>query len=130
MMVVEQDRKDALLSAMGDRFMREILMSAMLQAKSIEEIASEKGIPISTCYRRVHELVTLRLLRIEQTIVTDEGKKYETFRSVVKQATVTISPADISVDVTLQPREVAEVKLQSMWKSIRGDEMMVVSPVG
>ena len=62
MMVVEQDRKDALLQSMADEFARKILLSTMLRAKTIQEIAEEDRIPISTCYRRVHELVSLASL--------------------------------------------------------------------
>jgi len=129
MMVVEQDRKDALLHAMADEFSRKILLLTMLRAKTIQEIADEARIPISTCYRRVHELVTLRLLRVEQTIVTDTGKKFELFRSLIKDALVNFSSTELSVEVTLIPRE-PEERLSSMWKSVRGDQMLVVSPVG
>jgi predicted transcriptional regulator len=41
---------------------------------------SEK-IPISTAYRRVNELKDTGLLTVEKTILTDEGKKFELFRS-------------------------------------------------
>jgi|SRR5579871_5358042 len=129
MLVVEQDRKDALLHAMADEFARKILLSTMLRAKTIQEIADEDRIPISTCYRRVHELVTLRLLRVEQTIVNDTGKKFELFRSLIKDALVNFSSTGLSVEVTLIPRE-PEERLSSMWKSVRGDQMLVVSPVG
>ena len=128
-MVLEQDRKDALLHAMADEFTRKILLSTMLKAKTIQEIAEEAWIPISTCYRRVHELVTLRLLRVDQTIITDTGKKFELYRSSIKDAVVNFSSTELSVEVTLIPRE-PEERLSSMWKSVRGDQMLVVSPVG
>jgi len=128
MLVLEQDRKDAILQSMADKFMREILASTVSQAKSIEEISGENGIPISTCYRRVHELLSLRLLRIERTIITDQGKKFETYRSLVKEATVNFSKAEVSVEVTFQPRE-PEERLH-IWKTVRGDEMKVAPPVG
>ena len=57
MMVEEQDRKDAVLLAMSDRYMRRILAATMVYDKSIEDICKEKEIPVSTCYRRIRELV-------------------------------------------------------------------------
>ncbi len=57
LMVVEQDRKEALLQAMANDYMRKILLSTVSCARPIEEIARENGIPISTCYRRVRELI-------------------------------------------------------------------------
>src|SRR5579872_3281212 len=129
MMVVEQDRKDALLHAMADEFSRKILLLTMLRAKTIQEIADEARIPISTCYRRVHELVTLRLLRVDQTIITDTGKKFELYRSSIKDAVVNFSSTELSVEVTLIPRE-PEERLSNMWKSVRGDRMQIVSTIG
>jgi predicted transcriptional regulator len=126
MMVVEQDRKDALLQALGDDYARKILVATVSQAKSIDEIARDSEIPVSTCYRRVHELLSLRLLRIEKTIIKDSGKKYETFRSAVKDAIINFSSNEISVEVTLVSREPAE-RLTSMWQSIhKENELLVV----
>ncbi len=129
MMVIEQDRKDALLQSMADEFARKILLSTMSKAKTIHAISQEQGIPISTCYRRVHELISLRLLRIEKTIITESGKRYETFRSTLKDATVNFSSAELSIEVTLTARE-PEERLSTMWKSLRGDKLQIVSPIG
>jgi len=125
MMVVELDRKEAVLQAVANDYMRKILLSTVTCAKSVEEIAKENGIPVSTCYRRIREMLNLRLLRVERTIITDTGKKYETFRSLVKNATVSFSSnGELSVEVNLVPRE-PEEKLSSLWKSVRGDELQV-----
>jgi hypothetical protein len=129
MMVVEQDRKDALLQSMADEFARKILLSTMSHAKTIQEIAEGDRIPISTCYRRVHELVSLRLLRVDQTIITESGKKFELYRSLIKDAVVNFSSTELSVEVTLIPRE-PEERLSGMWKSMRGERLQIVSPVG
>ena len=55
MMVEEQDRKDAVLVAMSDHYMRRILAATMVEGKSIDEISKEKMIPVSTCYRRLFQ---------------------------------------------------------------------------
>ncbi len=129
MMVFEQARKEAVLQSIADGFARKILLSTMLQEKSVEEISRENGIPISTCYRRVQELLSLRLLRIEHTIISDSGKKYERFKSAVSNATVTFSSGEISVELTPQYRE-PEKRLSSTWNWAHGAEIQIVSPVG
>ncbi|MDG6904538.1 MAG: helix-turn-helix transcriptional regulator [Nitrososphaerota archaeon] len=103
MMVEEQDRKDAVLMAMSDPYMRRILAATMIDAKSIEEISRERSIPLSSCYRRVRDLVSMRLLRIAHTIITENGKKYETYRSVFSDARVSMSSGVLSVEVTVIP---------------------------
>jgi len=69
--------------------------------------------------------LSLRLLRIEKTIISDSGKKYETFRSTVKDATINFSSNEISVEVTLVSRE-PEERLTNMWKSIRKENELLV----
>jgi predicted transcriptional regulator len=125
--VQEQERKDALLQALASEYSRKILLSTIQQSKSVEEIARDSKIPVSTCYRRIHELLTLRLLRIEKTIINDSGKKYETFRSTVKDATVNFSSNEMAVEVTLVSREPAE-RLTGMWKSVReGNQLQIIA---
>jgi len=104
MMVEEQERKDAVLLAMSDHYMRRILAATMVEDKSIEEISKEKLVPVSTCYRRVHELVGLHLLRIERTVITESGKKYETYRSAFRDAKISMSSGELAVEVTVTPQ--------------------------
>ncbi len=118
-LVQEVERKDAVLLAMSDEYMLKILCSIMSEAKSVEKISSENGIPLSTCYRRIRELLAFRLARIERTIITPGGKKYETFRSLISDAKVSFSAADLSVEIT--PLKISpEDKLHNMWKTAKG----------
>jgi hypothetical protein len=100
-MVEQQDRKEAVLKAMADPYERKILRSTITIARSIEEISQENCIPVSTCYRRVHELVTLRLLRVEHIIITSSGKKYETFRSTLKGVRINLIGGELLIDVEM-----------------------------
>ena len=106
MMVVEEVKVNEVLRAVSDEYARTILASTLSQAKSVEDISNQTGIPVSTCYRRVHELVSLHLLKLEKIVITDTGKKYETFRSILKNAKIGLSSAgELVVDVTLVPSE-------------------------
>jgi hypothetical protein len=127
MMVAEQDRKEALLHAMADVYTRKILFSTVSQAKSVEEIARNSGVPLSTCYRRVRELISLKLLRVERTIITDEGKKFESYRSVVKDAVLSLQPSgEFSVEVNLIHREPDE-RLVTMWNSVAKNKIQIIA---
>jgi DNA-binding Lrp family transcriptional regulator len=118
MMVNQEDRKDAVLLAMSDGYMRRILSSIISEAKSVDQISKESGVPASTCYRRIHELLGLALVRIEKTIITPEGKKYETFRSTVIDVKISFSSQDLSIELT--PMKIApEDRLHSMWRTTK-----------
>jgi hypothetical protein len=118
-MEIEQlEGKDSVLRALSDSYERKIVCATITSAKSIEQISRENGIPVSTCYRRAHELVDLHLLRIEQTIITNSGKKYETFRSNVKGAKITLTDGRLSVDVEMNPACTND-GFHAMWSSMK-----------
>jgi len=94
------DKKEAFLVAISDMHMRKILMATAKRGKSIEEISDEKQIPISTCYRRMNDLSQLGLVTTERIVLTPAGKKYEIFRSIVKEAVLKLSRGELSIELT------------------------------
>ena len=99
-MLLGQEGRQAILRAMSEKYASRILLSTIESKKAIEEISQENGMPISTCYKRVHELVNDQLLRIENARVTDEGKKFQTFRSA-KSTSISLCWRDL--DLRLDP---------------------------
>ncbi len=98
--------KDAeILKLMSDEYMRKIVASAASAAKSVEEISKENGIPISTCYRRVRELVDTGILREQSIILNGEGKKYQTYSSELKEARINLSNKGLTIETTFLPHE-------------------------
>ena len=108
----------ALLSMMADEYMRKIVSSVQAVDKSAVEISQENGIPVSTCYRRIRGLIELGFLRELRTVVTDDGKRYQTYKSALKQVSVKFSIDGISVVPTFNPPEERHV-LATKWKETR-----------
>ncbi len=75
------------LDAFLDTLSRAIMNSIISSAKSIEDIAAENKIPLSTAYRRVHELCYKGLVIVERIVISDGGKKHAIFRSAFQGAT-------------------------------------------
>lgn len=126
MLVGEEEMRNTFLKVISDEYMRRIICSTIVEAKSIEEIKQESGIPISTCYRRVHDLVNLRLLKVESTIITDMGKKFERYRSTISGATVSLLSGELTVDVEVNPK-VMDDNLYKMWKSMKKEKSEAIS---
>ena len=101
----DQSKEAAILKVVSDEYMRKIIVSARSVEKSIDEISQENAIPISTCYRRVHELVNMGILREQRTILTNEGKKYQTYKSALREAMINFSNQGISIETTFLPRD-------------------------
>jgi DNA-binding Lrp family transcriptional regulator len=115
--ITDQARVQALVHGLADEYSRKILLSAIPVAKSVEDISRENDIPLSTAYRRVHELLDEQILVIERIIVTPEGKKYELVRSSYRAINVTFDGGKMKVEAVIN-EEVAE-KLRRLWLAMR-----------
>ena len=117
MEISEPSRIQALVQGLADEYSRKILLSAIPKAKSVEDMSRENDIPLSTCYRRVHELLDSQILVVERIIVTPEGKKYELLRSAYKAVNVTFDGGVMKVDAIIN-EDVAE-KLRRLWLTMK-----------
>jgi len=115
--ITEASRVQALVQGLADEYSRKILLSAIPAAKSVEDMSKENDIPLSTCYRRVHELLDAQMLIVERIIVTPDGKKYELLRSAYRAVNVAFDGGVMKVDAIIN-EDVAD-KLRRMWVSMK-----------
>jgi len=115
--ITEPSRVQALVQGLADEYSRKILLSAIPKAKSVEDMSRENDIPLSTCYRRVHELLDGQILVVEKIIVTTDGKKYELLRSAYRAVNVSFDGGTMKVEATIN-EDVAE-KLRRLWMTMK-----------
>lgn len=72
-----------------------------MYGKTIGEICFEEQIPLSSCYRRVRQLVDLGLVIVERRIITEEGKKYAVYRSTLSSLDMRMENGKVFADVIL-----------------------------
>lgn len=106
-----------IIQALSDEYARKIILSATLKPKSVEDLTKENDIPMSTCYRRVHELVGEGIMMIDKIIITPEGKKFETFRSAFRSIQINFEAGELVIDAV--PNEDIAERLARMWLSMR-----------
>ena len=109
--------KDALVRALADEYSRKILLKTINEAHSVEELSQMENIPISTAYRRVNELKDVGLLTIQKTILTDDGKKFELYRSAFRSIHMELDEGEITIDAELN--EDIAMRLSRLWDSMR-----------
>ena len=117
MEITEPTRVQALVQGLADEYSRKILLSAIPKAKSVEDMSRENDIPLSTCYRRVHELLDSQVLIVEKIIVTPDGKKYELLRSAFRAVNISFDGGVMKVDALIN-EDVAD-KLRRLWMTMR-----------
>lgn len=104
---VDDERRDAILEIMSDRYCRAIIESTMDTPKSAIEIGTECGIPVSTVYRRLQNLRDSKLLGISGSI-TSEGKKQFLYQSRIRTMTSVFDGNGIKVEIVPNVKKITE----------------------
>lgn len=117
MEIADPSRIQAIVQGLADEYSRKIILSAIPKAKSVEDMSRENDIPLSTCYRRVHELLDSQILVVERIIVTPDGKKYELLRSAYRAVNVTFDGGVMKVEAMIN-EDVAD-KLRRLWLTMK-----------
>jgi predicted transcriptional regulator len=94
----------AIINALSDEYSMKIIASTISEAKSPEQISHENNIPVSTCYRRIHDLVALSIIQVSK-IDLEDGKKSVLYKSVYKDILVKFENNELTVDLVYNTYE-------------------------
>lgn len=120
MLIRNELAKRAALEVLVDDYARSMLEATVYKAKSVPEIMRECNIPMTSAYRRVKKLTEAGLLKVERSVITDDGVKYELYRSNVRAITVRFEVGSVEVDVT--PNVGAAEKMADLFFSMKGEK--------
>jgi DNA-binding transcriptional ArsR family regulator len=90
--------KVSVLSALADKEMLKILDLSMYTSKSVNDILRDSDISYTTVYRKIKWLLDKDLLVVDRINISPEGKKYTTFRSVLKSVVIRYKQNEIIVE--------------------------------
>mgnify|MGYP001562568706 CR=1 FL=1 len=94
----EQERQ-GILSALADEQSRRILQATRYKAKSANDLMREEGIPKTSLYRKLDELLKAGLILPDRFEFAADGKKYELFVSKYETIDVRFG-ASVEIEVT------------------------------
>jgi len=97
-MILDSQKKKAILTALADPEAVSIINSTMNQSKSASDIIRETNVPHTTAYRKIKWLVDEKLLVVDRVLINDEGKKYSLFHSIFRSIIVKYENNTILVD--------------------------------
>ena len=96
--IENNETKDKILFVLSDRYCRTIIESIIDKPMSAIEITAKTKIPISTVYRRLHELEKTQLLNISGAI-TDDKKKFFLYKSRIKGIQTNFSNGNLEINL-------------------------------
>lgn len=97
----------SVLAALGDEFSERIVISVVDHSRTAEEISALEGIPLSTCYRRIRELVDSGMLLVERIVITKSGRRFALYRSCFSSFQISFGSNGVDVRAELN-QEVAD----------------------
>ena len=119
MIITDEKQKKIIVDALLDEYSRKILDSTIDESKSITDIMREQGIPMTSTYRRVKLLMDNKLVKVERSMVTDDGKRYFLYLSNIKDASIRFNKGELLVEITPNIREKPEDKLLRSFSTIK-----------
>lgn len=117
-LVSDKSKAEEVVKALSDEYSRKIILSIIAESLPIEVISRRTNVPVSTCYRRVHELFGFGIVRADRTIIEDDGKKYICYKSNFKNATIQLESGELKVDLIMNNKDPSE-KLHDIWSSVK-----------
>jgi len=110
-------REETVSAALADPQDRRILSACVRKPKAVKDISQETSLPLPSAYRHVNRLVEVGLLVVERSALTEDGKRYELYRSRIRSAVIAMDAN--GEKVTWEPNEPVEERLMSLWGSLR-----------
>ncbi|MDA4135405.1 MAG: winged helix-turn-helix domain-containing protein [Thaumarchaeota archaeon] len=117
---VSQSMAHSIMEALADRFSAKIMTFATEEARTVEEISSAQGIPLSTCYRRIQELVDEGLVLVERIVITESGKRYATYRSCFRSFRISADRHGVVVEAELNEDVMEKIRNRRLSISYAG----------
>jgi predicted transcriptional regulator len=128
MWISDAEKVRAIVNALSDEYSKKIMVATTNEAKSPEQISSEQNIPVSTCYRRIHDLLVLSIIRVNRIDLAN-GKKSVLYKSAYKNIVVKFEKTELQVDLVPNTDSTKEVLVESLATGA-DDSNNVVPPSG
>ena len=119
MIIKDEKHKIAIANALIDEYSRKILNSTMENSKSVMDIMREQEIPMTSAYRRIKLLLDNKLIKVEKSLLTDDGKRYYLYRSAIKSVIINYIDGNLFLDITPNIFDRPEDKLMQTFNNIK-----------
>jgi hypothetical protein len=126
MRINEAGKAQGIVNALSDEYSRRIIATTISEAKSPEQISEQNGIPVSTCYRKMHDLVALSILQVSKIEIAN-GKKSVLYKSTCKNILVKFASNELAVEVVPNTNS-PDDNLAEMWKTVRDTNVVKPEP--
>ena len=85
------DITQKVIEALADAESRAIVFSTIRKGKTASNLSDSLKIPLSSVYKKLADLEALTLIKVEKTILAENGKRFKIYRSRINRAEISIN---------------------------------------
>ena len=85
------DITQKVIQALADAESRAIIFSIIRKGKTASNVSDSLKIPLSSVYKKLADLEALTLIKVEKTILAENGKRFKIYRSRINRAEISIN---------------------------------------
>ena len=93
------DVTQKVIEMLADAESRSILFSVIKSGKTASELSLKHKIPLSSVYKKISELEELSLIKVDEWLISDSGRKFKVYKSRIKQAEIIIKKPEPHLDL-------------------------------
>ena len=80
------DITQKVIEALADAESRAIIFSITRKGKTASSLCESLKIPLSSVYKKLADLEDLTLIEVEKTILSDKGRRFKVYKSIINKA--------------------------------------------
>jgi predicted ArsR family transcriptional regulator len=81
-------RENLIAKLLTEEYAERILVATYYKLMSVQELSEKHDIPIAACYRKIHELEKVGLIKCEKEVTSERGKPVKLYKSQLKSACI------------------------------------------
>jgi predicted transcriptional regulator len=84
------DITQRVIEALADAESRAIIFSIIRKGKTASHLSDSLKIPLSSVYKKLSDLEELTLIKVEKTILSENGRRFKIYKSRINKAEISI----------------------------------------
>ena len=84
------DITQKVIEALADAESRAIIFSIIRKGKTASHLSDSLKIPLSSVYKKLSDLEELTLIKVEKTILSENGRRFKIYKSRINKAEISI----------------------------------------
>ena len=94
------DITQKVIEALADAESRAIIFSTIKKGKTANELSTMLKIPLSSVYKKLTDLENLTLIKIEKTVLSENGKRFKIYKSRINKAEIIIKKPEPTLSLS------------------------------